>query len=528
MADYITPTKTEFKNAEQVAVDVVSQAYPSIITKAGSVVRELVIRPISYLMSWAKANVDNDMRQYSVSYLKNSQLTVNPIADMVASNYFVTRREGTPAKGIVTLELTMPTLRIAAGSQFTVGGVQMCTEKQYLVTTDVLPDTEMVGYIQAIPYGSNWLANIPLVAVAVGPNEVPLGVPVTLGFACSTLVDAYLTSPVTGGSGVETDAQLMVRAEYNTAESGIGSYYGIKKKMAKAPVSVTGLSVIAGEDAPLFRARNNSVGINPGGYVDCHVKTANQSSIDTISNEPLVIKGTTVSGVVTYHGEIELQSVEFPGFIRLNSLIVDGIVRDKYSVVYGSSDPNTTPEGARLSSKQTATIIVPLENNGNTDVAITATTSTAVAVEYMPGIAQLQEYMDSDTEHFIGQDILVKASVPVSVGITCAYYCPRELDDDELEDIRQTIVDYINTTEVGIGKINFSDIREACLKTHPDVTLRLPCVFTAAVSLQDGMLDTFNSTSGILDITHNPTYNRWGYQICFFSACKENVELSAI
>ena len=528
MADYIAPTKTEFKNAEQVAVDVVSQAYPSIITKTGSVVRELVIRPLSYLMAWTKANVENDIRQYSVSYLKNSQLTVNPVADMVASNYFVERKQGTPAKGVVTLELSMPTLRIASGARFTVGGVLMYTEKQYLVTTDVLPDTESVGYIQAIPYGSNWLASIPLVTVATGPTEVPLGVPVTLGFACSTLVDAYLTSPVTGGSGTETDAQLMVRAEYNTAESGIGSYYGLKKKLAKAPVTVTGLSVIAGEDAPLFRARNNSVGINPGGYVDCHVKTANQVSVGTIPDTPLEIVGTTVNGVVSYHGEIELDPVKFPGFIRVNSLLVDGIYRDKYSVAYSTIDTNTTAEGARLSTKQKATVMVTLENNGNTSVPITATTATAVSVEYMPGLAQLQAYMDSDTEHFIGQDILVKAAVPVSVGITCAYYCARELDDDEIDDIKQTIVDYINTTEVGIGKINFSDIREACLNSHPDVTLRLPCVFTASVSLQDGMLDTFNSTSGILDITHNPTYNRWGYQICYFSACKDNVELSAV
>ena len=535
MADYIEPTKTEYKNTEQVAVDVVSQAYPEIITKTGSVIRELVIRPLSYLLSWLKSNTANDIKQYSVSYLKTSQLTDNPIADMVASNYFVERRQGTPAKGVVTLTLNLPTLRIAAGAVFSVGGVQTCTEKQYLVTETPLQDNDLVSYIKAVPYKDRyWLASIPVVTVANGPIEVPLGAPVTLGFSCTSFEAADLTSPITGGSGTETDAQLMQRAEYNTAESGIGSYYGIKKKLSKAPVTVDGMSVIAGEDAPLFRARNNSVGINPGGYVDCHVKTANQTSIGTILNRPLVIVDDLDENeqVIGQHGEITLgsddESVKFPGFIRLNSLLIDGIYRDKYSVAYSTLDPNVTAEGARLSNKQEATVIVTLENNGNTNAPIGPTTNTAIEVEYMPGITALQNYMDSDVEHFIGQDTLIKAAVPVSVGVTCAYYCERELTDAEVEDIKQTIVDYINTTEVGIGKLNFSDIREACLKTHPDVTLRLPCVFTAAVSLQDGMLDTFNSTSGILDITHNPTYNRWGYQICFFSCCVANVELDAV
>ena len=533
MADYITPTKTEFKNAEQVAVDVITQSYPNIVTKTGSVLRELIIRPASYLMSWLTANISNDIRQYSVSYLKTSQLTDNPIADMVASNYFVIRQEGTRAKGVVTLELELSTLRIAAGALFNVGGVQMCTAKQYLITASPLPDTETIGYIKAIPYGGNYIANVPVVAVAVGEVEVPVGSPVTLGFGCTTLVSAELTSPVTGGSGVETDAQLMQRAEYNTAAAGIGSYYGIKKKMTKAPIDVPGLSVIAGEDAPLFRARNNSVGINPGGYVDCHAKTANQISVGTIVDHPLTIQSFNVKQpdgtyVTVNKGVINLEPNDFAGLIRVTSVLVDGIVRDKWEVDYGTDDINSTVEGARLSASQTARVILPLENNGNTNTPITATSNTAVTVEYMPGIDILQDYMDNDNEHFIGQDIRIKAAVPVSVGVTCSLYCPRELGEDELDGLRQAIVDYINTTEVGKGKLNFSDIREACLKSYPDVTLRLPCVMTASVCLRDGNLDSFHTTSGILDITHNPTYNKWGYQICYFSACKENVGFSIV
>ena len=102
MADYIEPTQRSFDNAESMAADVLSQSSPNLITKIGSVIRELIIRPSAYLMSWSTDNFLNMLAQSSVMYLKTSQETDNPIADMVASNYFVTRLQGTSARGILT------------------------------------------------------------------------------------------------------------------------------------------------------------------------------------------------------------------------------------------------------------------------------------------------------------------------------------------------------------------------------------------------------------------------------------------
>ena len=95
MADYIEPTKTSFNAAEQVAIDAVTQTASNLLTRTGSVIRELIIRPVAYLLSWASGNVDNSIKQYSISYPKTSQLTENPVADLVASNYFVERKQAT-------------------------------------------------------------------------------------------------------------------------------------------------------------------------------------------------------------------------------------------------------------------------------------------------------------------------------------------------------------------------------------------------------------------------------------------------
>ena len=63
MADYIEPTQTEFENNEQVALDVMGSYAPEVMTKTGYLVRELLLRPFSYLMAWFRGNATNDMKQ---------------------------------------------------------------------------------------------------------------------------------------------------------------------------------------------------------------------------------------------------------------------------------------------------------------------------------------------------------------------------------------------------------------------------------------------------------------------------------
>lgn len=524
MADYIEPTQTEFDNNEQVALDVMGSYAPEVMTKTGSVVRELLLRPFSYLMAWFRGNTTNDMRQYSVAYLKTSQLTDNPIADMVASNYFVTRNEGTNARGIVTMTLSTSSLHIAQGSRFSVGGISMITPNQYMITPSD-PPTVMTGttvYLKSIPYGSNWIVNVPVVAATAGKVELPIGTDVVVGFGCSVLVDAELTSPVTGGSDVETDAQLMQRAEANTATAGIGTYYGLVKKFAAAPVAVKGLAAVAGDDQPLFRSRYNNMNINPGGYVDCHVKTANQATTELVSFVCNLVQDTH-----TYKGTLPTTTTatRIAGFYRVDSLIVDGESISEYTVSYGHNVNSVVNDaGARLSVDQTAEITFELTRTTTYPTSVTATMS----VTYMPGIFELQQYIDGDKEHFIGQDIKVKAAVPVAVGIDCVALASRQMTDQEEAYLKQVIADYINGIEVGTAELNFSNIRKVASEALPFVDLQLPCTFTASMYLKDGTMDTFYSNTGILDISNTANQGYWEYQMCFFSCCVDNIRLAVI
>ena len=511
MADLIEPTQQSFLNSEATASDVISQSSPNLITKTGSVIRELIIRPLSYLSAWLTDNYQNNLEKSSVAYLKTSQETVNPTADLVASNYFVTRLQGTYAKGIITLTLTQPVLRIGKGSSFIVGGVSMITPDQYFITnSDTTGTSSDFTYVKSIKLDDRWIANIAVVSTEPGQVELPAGSSVTIGFSSSIIMDAELTSPVTGGSDVETDAELMKRAEYNTAESGIGSFYGLQKKLAKAPVAVLGLSTVAGEDEPLFRARYNNVGINPGGIVDCYVKTEKQPTTDSFQ---VACTGTggKLSGVV-------------PGdcILRVDSVIVNGQLLPEFDVEFQSWDVNTSEEGARLSVKQKTVVSFQL-----TDTSATTANAT-VFCTYIPGIRALQDYIDADEEHYLGMDTAIKAAVPVEVTFHCGYSASSMLEDDQVELLRTTIENYINNIQVGTRTINFSDIRKVCASAVPTADLRLPCVMTGKAYTRNGGVDTFHSNTGIFDISDQANEDFWDFRECFFSICADNIKVEAV
>lgn len=511
MADLIEPTQRSFQNAETTASDVLTQASPNLLTKTGSVIRELIIRPVAYLMSWLNDNYQNTLEKSSVAYLKTSQETVNPTADLVASNYFVTRLAGTSARGILTLTLTQPVLRIGKGSPFTVGGASMVTPDQYFITNSPTSGTSSdFTYVKSIPYGDRWIANISVVSTEPGQLELPAGSEVSIGFSSSIIMEAELTSPVTGGSDVETDAELMKRAEYNTAESGIGSFYGLQKKFAKAPVAVLGLSAVAGEDEPLFRARYNNVNINPGGIVDCYVKTAKQPTTDSFQ-----VSCTGTGGKLS--GVIPADCI-----LYVDSVIVGGQALTEFDVSFQSWDINVSEEGARLSIMQKTVISFQLEGTSATSADAT------VFCTYLPGIRALQDYIDSDEEHYLGMDTAVKAAVPVELTFHCGYKSSSMLDADRAELLRSTIENYINNIQVGTRTVNFSDIREVCASAVPEADLRLPCVMTAKAYTKNGGVDTFHSNTGILDISDQANQDFWDFRECFFSICFDNIKVEAI
>jgi hypothetical protein len=251
------------------------------------------------------------------------------------------------------------------------------------------------------------------------------------------------------------------------------------------------------------------------------VKTANQPTTELVSFDCELVQDTH-----TYKGTLPTNATatKIAGFYRVDSLIVDGEPISEFTVTYGHNDNSIVNDaGARLSIDQIATVRFELTRDTY------PTNITAImSVTYMPGIFELQQYIDGDREHFIGQDIKVKAAVPVTVGMDCVARASRTLTDQEEAYLKQVIADYINGIEVGTAELNFSNIRKVAAEAVPFVDLQLPCTFTAAMYLKDGSMDSFYSNTGILDISNTANQGYWEYQMCFFSCCVDNIRLAVI
>ena len=519
MSKYIEPKQATFDGAEQAALDMLSTRCPSVLLKTGAAVRELVVRPLAYLVAWATDNLERLRTETSAAYLKTSQATDNAVADAVASNYFIERRAGTVSRGTVALTLEASYLRLPRGARFVADGATLQTETVVVAAAGESPGIrDGVRYVPTISISDGrYIASIPVAAVDSGPVEIGVGTEAIPQFGLSYLVSAAVSSAITGGAGTETDAQLMARAEAATTNGGIGSYFGIEKKLAAGPVTVLSFGLVAGEDALLVRARYNNVSINPGGIVDCYVKTQNQLASATVTAAVRQVTGdrNCIADLPVVDGDINCH-----GIVSIDGPLLDGDTGDpitEYDVSYGSASSRMDAVGARLGTEQRASVLFS---------ATPAPTSVKVQVSFMPGLLDLQRYMSSDECRFVGQDVMVKAAVPVSVSIDCAISYAEEPTDDQVDAVRQAMADYVNGLRVGVGRINFSDMREYCATALSGAVLRLPCTMSASMPLIGGGIDSFYSNTGILDITTPANSDRWSPAICYFSTSVGQIRIT--
>ena len=518
MSNYTEPTSAAFTAAEQTTVDVLSTEYEGMQTKVGSVIRELLIRPFAYLYAWCRTNLIKYRKESTVQYLQTSQLTENAVADAIASNYFVTRRQGTRSHGAVTVTTSTPVLQLPAGSSFTANGVLLVTPNRVIAVignaNELRGDT---WYTSLIPVGDNYTANVPVEASADGDIEIDAGTPVSMGFSYSGVVSAELTSPITGGSGTETDAQLMRRAEYNTAASGVGSWYGIRRLLNASPVNVMDFGLLAGEDKLLYRARYNSININPGGYADVYIKTQRQAALGELQATMTVLE---VAQDHVVGQAVFTQTSDVSGVINVHQIVVAGNVVNAYTVAYGSSDPDISANGARLGVNQTITVT--FNTTASAGVAVTA------YVKYMPGVSAIQDYFNQDRNSFIGQDVAVKSAVPVMVHLDCVARGSEPITEDQMTLLKSTLYDAVDAIPVGAGIINFSDLKKAAAAAIPGIELRLPCTLSAEIPLPQGGNDAMYSVSGVLDITHQVVADAWDPAICYFCLIPDYIRIEEI
>lgn len=513
--NFTQPTQTKFTEAQSSLTNLMQDYSAQIDVKKGSVVRELLIRPFAYLYAKVDDIISRWIRDTSVAYLSQSTQTQNQIADLVASNYFVTRKQGSHATGVITLTCSQSQIRVNAGAGFMIDSHIFDTSKAYIATMSPIESTDDIGYVQMYQIGDAYKANIPVEAQQTGSLQIPAGVQVQITSYIAGAESAQLLSPITGGSSTETDAQMMARCK-DRCGAAIGTVEAIRTKLQDAPVNVVSCNAIGSQQPGCFRSRYNNLAIPYGSAVDIYVKTSNQNAVKQLEM-------TSLEQDSDSKWYFQLSSLDYPeiaGFCRIAEITTAaGGSAGRYTISYESYRPAVSDIGARNTVYQKAKV---------TFQSLQASTTMLATVQYMPGVSELQNYMDSTYEKYLGQDCLVKAAVPATVKLKCRVYTKSQMTDTQLTQLKTFIAAQINMKYVGDYNLNMDQIAQNVQLQYPDLRMRLPYTLSIELPMTNGGVYSFSTTDGTASLLYRTSAYHWATGAYFYSTTPDYIQLQVI
>lgn len=544
------PSQKQFQDAIQSLTNILQTQQPSLDVKKGSSIRQLVIRPFAFCYSKIIDLISNWIQAASFKNLENSLETQNIIADSIASNFFVQRNRGNYSRGYITLTLNSNSLKIPIFTAFHIDGHIFKTEKTYIITNSTYTNTQDTQYIKATKSysssasGALYKVNIPVISTEDGYLEIPAGVYVTLVDDSLPFIQSIdVMSPISGGSGVQTDASMIQRCK-NRVLNSIGTKASIEYKLQSIKSSILSCNLIDSSNSFCYRSRINT-DFNIPGIIDIHAKTINQPSIqkvdcalvkiqqnDNVLNKLLEILEIPNDSVTHY---VILKQPAYAGLISVKSVKVTQKDTDPFNIKYYSTylyrdyqDDVLSPQlflnkqkAYRLSAQQITIIFI---NQLDTKQASTV----SVEFQYMPNIYQQNALLNSGNA-FTGLDTLIKAALPAVITLKAFIKADNVLTEDNLTQIKNQIASIINNKKVGDVTLNMDDVAQKLHSIYPSVRLYLPYTIAASIYTIDGDITNISSVNGVLSLqSAQKSYNIIDSSIYFFSTTPSYISLQVL
>lgn len=493
-----TITDQEFNDAAQAVSQLLLKSDQKIDTKKSSVVYQLLVRPYAYVYAGLNKLIQNWIFNTSIQHLSQTTDTSDSIADAVASNYFVQRKQGRYAQGSVVLTFSTSSGRVDSATKFIIDDMPFYTDRTVLVAPEIRAQSnESVLYVRSYRFGTSYKAVIPVVAGNPGVIQIPAGVQVIFGGQIAQCTSAEVYSPISGGGAVQTNAQMMQRCK-DKCTATVGTSRAIAAKLQEAPYPVISSKSLGTTDTGCLRARDNNTLLPLMAAVDTYVKTRNQPVNIQIAVDKSDSKWT---GSTTRSFTFDRHSYpQITGALALTNVIYsDSQNAPIWTVTYGAQEGSLlTAQTARLSKYQTITLS-----------DIPANKSIIAQFTVLPYIQELTDYLNSIQHGFIGQDILVKAAIPIALKIECGLTAERLLSEDQLKNMKQLVADLVNQLPVGQTKLNMDDIAAKFNQAGLGATLKLPYTIHASMLTTNGGSYSFYTVSGTVDLSCRRTLYTW-------------------
>jgi hypothetical protein len=488
MAETYLTTQDGFDAQVAYLQNALNTTNPDLDTSVGSIIYETLIRPMAVLFADHAQSMSDYSEAFGISQLQDSTATEDATADAIASNYNIVRQQGTYGYGTAAIETSLDTLTIRAGTVFSGGSAELTTDKIYVgyAGEDIPDSTDDVEYVAATATTSGYVFAITVRTVDYTDTIVPTNTALTANPEPAGVSDIYIISPVSGGSGVETNAEMFARRTEALVPAIMSGTLSIGKALKASGYNIDSYNCVGSGDAEMLRDKNNATVITTGGLVDVYVQTASMPEIFETTWTAYLVEGSVSQYVCTHPSPA--------GVYEVTGLVLsDGTIISEFTTAFGSSDSAEAYTGVRFSASQTVAVTF-------TAAGFTASSlSCIITAKRQPYISELQEYAEDAAIKNPAQSLLVKAAVPVTVDMsfTIGLESGATYDEDAL---KQYIATWVNSLGVGYGSINFSDLAKSIADNFTGHVAKMPVRLTGSLTDMDAEQLVWYSDNGVLEI----------------------------
>lgn len=521
---------TELRESEQLMVNLLRTRYPHLDLRLGTALRDLLVVPDAIVNAWFSAQA-TELREVSSlqALLERADAGEEVDADdvnRVLSNFNMAGSAGTAAKGVVRIVVgSSGRYVVAEDAEFsTLSGMT------FRATGSVTADEQPVdGETKLYKGSANWYFFVPVECTVVGTaGNITQGTVLSTDSAFSGFVSATAYGDFSGGAEVSDlhglvsriPAALSVRGLLNaTAVEAV-----LRDRFGSSGNEILAVSSVGYGNPAQLRDRHNPFGVGVGGRVDVYVRNFTAPYVVAVTKECVYDSSTE-----TYSCEI-LPS-EAPGMQSVQSVSdPESSAASSYahSVEFGGDigdtwhDFDVSGGSTELAGTVWRSCKVTIKGVGSTD----ATRMFRIDMACLPGISDIQEYVDSADVRNVGSDFVVRcpAVCRVSVNASCRYKYGTLFD---VNVAKKAIADYVNTTGF-VGRLTRSEIA---------------CVLKSLGATSVDIVDDYMLTGYVID-ANGTSHRVYGDSLdisdvedpdamltkdtCVFSTAAENINLTAI
>jgi len=436
-------TDAQLETASQVIAAAVRENFPNVSVRTGTVMKELVVAASAIGFAVIDEKIEALRATQTLKYAEeNPDQVDDTVIDGILSNYFLTRKVGTLATGILKITVATSANRtIPSGTEFITGNeLSYLTESTFLV--EQVPTSANSLTLQTEEGTGNFFFLLPVIAEEVGEQysiaqDTQLD-NVTLG-ADLILVTAFTS--FSGGSNTETTGDLLERAKDAITVRDLTSRKAIRAVLPEEFPQIQNLAIMGYGDGEMRRDHGGSFGFGRGGRVDIYTRTS-KDAVESVFTK-------TVAGDLTIDLDdvgVEVPFYKITGIAQKDFPDIPLVAGVDYTLARSVADD---PQNDLLDSLIHARFTIYERAKLTFTNALLAGKDVEIKLIYPPDILAVQNFVLDTEERVVLADLLVKGITPCFVTFKFSYVKQSLTENVDLTALKNALKSYINTLAPG-------------------------------------------------------------------------------